>query len=203
MDLELAQEKIDLIKTIIKTDKKYSNNEDLFEDFFNESYKRSFLIVKSVENEIALESYLRKIVTTSIVTVLKDSGRVRRAKEGFVPVVEESIEQMIAPVAPTSVPISIPTNKYSNVQINYDIVDLEDGPEEIVIKKETLQTVIDAISIAHSSNPAKQFRQLYELRYVKSLKQAEIAKELNLSQSEVSKRLLELMERVKEAFNKD
>jgi len=192
--LELAQEKIDLIKKIIKTDKKYSNNEDLFDDFFNESFKRSFLIAKTVENETALESYLRKIVTTSIVLVLKDSGRVRRTKEGFVPVREESIEQIISP--PPTV-----ENKYSNVQITYDIVDLDDGPEEIVIKKETLQTVVDAVSIAHCNNPAKQFMQLYELRYVKGLKQAQIAQELNLSQSEVSKRLLELMEQVKAAFN--
>lgn len=195
MELELAQEKIDLIKKIIKTDRKYSNNEDLFDDFFNESYKRSFLIVKSVENEAALESYLKKIVTTSIVTVLKDSGRVRRTKEGFVPVIEESIEQVI------NSNVSNVPNKYSNVQINYDIVDLKDGPEEIVIKKETLQTVIDAISVAHFNNPAKEFMKLYELRYVKGLKQKQIAKELNLSQSEVSKRLLELMEQVKEAFN--
>ena len=192
MELELAQEKIDLIKKIIKTDKKYSNNEDLFEDFFNESYKRSFLIVKSVENETALQSYLKKIVTTSIVTVLKDSGRVRRTKEGFVPVIEEPIEKITEPC---------PTNKYSNIQINYDLVDLNDGPEEIVIKKETLQTVVDAISIAHFNNPTKEFMQLYELRYVKGLKQKQIAKELNLSQSEVSKRLLELMEKVKEAFS--
>lgn len=196
MELELAQEKIDLIKKIITTDKKYSNNEDLFEDFFNESYKRSFLILKSVENESALESYLRKIVTTSIVLVLKDSGRLRRTKDGFIPVREESIEQIAAsPEVSTA-------NRYANVKISYDIIDLGDGPEEIVIKKETLQTVLDAVSIAHYNNPSKQFMQLYDLRYVKGMRQTKIAKELDLSQSEVSKRLLELMEKVKEVFNK-
>ena len=48
---ELAQEKINLIEKIIKSDRKFMDNEDLFDDFFNESYKRSFLIAKSVENE--------------------------------------------------------------------------------------------------------------------------------------------------------
>lgn len=189
--MELAQEKLDLIKGIIKSDKKYINNEDLFEDFFNETYKRSFLIVKTVENEASLNAYLKKIVATSIITVLKDSGRVRRTKEGFIPTQEQSIEEIITP-----------ENKYSNVKINYDIVDLRDGPEEIVIKKEILQTLLDAVAVAHSNNPAKQYMQLYELRYVKCWKQAQIAEELNLSQSEVSKRLLELMEKVKESFNK-
>jgi len=201
--VELAQDKIELITKIIKSDKKYTNNEDLFDDFFNESYKRSFLIIKSVENPLSLESYLRKIVTTSILNVLKDLGRLRRTAEGFVPTKEQSIEQIQAqaPSQPQAQPQPQAGNKYAGIQISYDIVDLKDGPEEIVIKKEILQTLIDAVSIAHSKNPSKLYMQLYELRYVKGFKQSQIAKELNLSQSEVSKRLFELMEQVKEAFN--
>lgn len=195
--MELAKEKVDLIKQIIKSDKKYTNNEDLFDDFFNESYKRSFLIVKTVENESSLAAYLRKIVATSIIVVLKNSGRVVRTKEGFVPTKEQSLEQFTMPESKCST-----DNKYSNVQINYDIVDLQDGPEEIVIKKETLQTLIDTVAIVSNNNPAKQYMQLYELRYVKGLKQKQIAEELNLSQSEISKRLLELMENVRDAFNR-
>lgn len=191
--MELEQEKVDLIKRIITSDKKYTDNEDLFEDFFNETYKRSFLIIKSVKSEASLETYLRKIVTTSIITVLKDSGRVVRTKEGFVP---SPVEQPIEPIP------EVPANKYSNVHITYDIVDLSDGPEEILIKKEVLQTLMDAITIAHTKNPAKQYMQLYQFRYVDGLKQKQIAKELNLSQSEVSKRLMELMEEVKSALKR-
>lgn len=192
--MELEQDKIDLIKKVILSDKKYIDNEDLFEDFLNESYKRSFLIINTVKNEASLEAYLKKIVTTSIITVLKDSGRVRRTKEGFIPSKEESLDNFISET-------DTKTNKYSNVNVNYNIVDLQDGPEEIVIKKEVLQTLLDAVMIAHNTNPAKQYLQLYQLRYVRGLKQKQIAQELNLSQSEVSKRLLELMEEVKAAFN--
>ncbi len=83
VEVELEQDKIELIKKIITTDKKYVDNEDLYDDFFNETYKRSFLIMKSVKNEASLEAYLRKIATTSIINVLKDSGRLRRTSEGF------------------------------------------------------------------------------------------------------------------------
>lgn len=197
MELELEQEKIDLIKKIILSDKKYVANEDLFEDFFNETYKRSFLVAKTVKNEAALEVYLKKIATTSIINVLKDSGRARRTSEGFVAVQEKSLDEIL-----TTQP-HIAENKYSNTHISYDIVDLSDGPEEVVIKKEILQSVIDAVSIAHTNNPSKQYMQLYQLRYIKGLKQKEIATELNLSQSEVSKRLLELVEEVKKLFNKN
>lgn len=193
MELELTQDRIDLIEKLIRSDKKYTSNEDLYEDFFNETYKRSFLILKTVKNEASLEAYLKKIVTTSIVVVLKDLGRVRRTKEGFVPTQEKTIEEIV----------EIPDNKYSDIKVSYDVVDLKDNPpEEMVIKKEILQTVADAVHIAQNSNPSKQYMQLYELRYVKGLKQKQIAKELNLSQSEVSKRLLELVSLVKEAFGK-
>ncbi|MEI8129644.1 MAG: sigma-70 family RNA polymerase sigma factor, partial [bacterium] len=149
-------------------------------------------IINTVKNEVSLQTYLKKIATTSIINVLKDTGRVRRTREGFVATEEKFIEEVAL----------LPNTKYSNVHINYDLVDLSDGPEEVVIKKETLQTLIDAVAIAHTNNPAKQYMQLYQLRYVKGLKQKQIAQELNLSQSEVSKRLLELVEEVKKAFNK-
>lgn len=197
MELELGQDKIDLIKKVIKSDKKYLDNEDLFDDFFNETYKRSFIIIKTVTNEASLEAYLKKIVTTSIITVLKDSGRIRRTREGFIPSQEAYLEEITAPLAESAESVA---NKYSNINISYDIVDLKDGPEEIVIKKETLQTLLDAVVVAHNANPAKQYMQLYQLRYIDGLKQKQIAEELNLSQSEVSKRLLELMEEVKRAF---
>ncbi|MBP7212042.1 sigma-70 family RNA polymerase sigma factor [bacterium] len=197
--MELAQEKVDLIEKIIKSDKKFSNNEDLYDDFFNETYKRAFLIIKTVKSESALEAYLRKIVATSIVVVLKDSGRVRREKEGYVSTHETSLETIV------SKPLvhEVPDNPYSNIKISYDVVDLSDGPEEIVIKKEVLQSVLDAITIIHSKAPEKQFMELYNLRYVKNLKQKEIAKELNLSQSEISKRLLEMMTEMKNVLNKN
>lgn len=193
--MELEQDKIDLIKKIITSDKKYVDNEDLFDDFFNETYKRSFLIMKSVKNEISLEAYLRKIVTTSIINVLKDSGRLRRTGEGFAPVKEKSLDELVSPQPQIQ-------GKYANVNVNYDIIDLSDGPEEVVIKKEVLQKLVDSVSIAHTNNPAKQYMQLYELRYVKGLKQKQIAEELNLSQGEVSKRLLELIEEVKTQFHR-
>lgn len=200
--MELEQEKIDLIKKIITSDKKYTDNEDLFDDFFNETYKRSFLIMKSVKNEASLEAYLRKIATTSIINVLKDSGRLRRTSDGFTPIKEKSFDELTTAPTQSQQPQMQPQSRYSNVDINYDVIDLSDGPEEVVIKKEILQKLIDAVSIAHANNPAKQYMQLYELRYVKGLKQKQIAQELNLSQGEVSKRLLDLIEEVKKEFNK-
>lgn len=188
--MELAQEHLDLIKKIIKSDKKFQNNEDLFDDFFNETCNRSLSIVETMDDAAVLESYLRKIASTAIVVVLKNMGRVRRTNQSYVKndlVVSQETIQSDSEITPFNV--------------NYDFINIKTNPEEIVLKKELLQSVYDTVVITHSQNVEKQYLQLYELRYVEEKKQAEIAREMNISQSQVSKRLFELMEAVKKSIN--
>jgi len=188
--LELAQEHLDLIKKIIQSDKKFQNNEDLFDDFFNETCKRSLSILEEIDDKDALESYLRKVASTSIIMVLKNMGRIRRSNAGYTS--NSDIE--------TQMPDVDFENIYKNTNVNYDFINIDTNPEEIAIKKELLQNVYDSVIITHSQNVEKQFLQLYEMRYVQGKKQTEIAEDLNISQSEVSKRLLELMNNVRNSL---
>lgn len=185
--MELSQEHLDLIEKIIRSDKKFQNNEDLFEDFFNETCKRSLSIVETMDDSDVLEAYLRKIASTAIVVVLKDMGRVRRTHQSYVKNDKE---------------VNLPDTevKAAPFSVNYDFVSIKSNPEEIVIEKELLQKVYDSVVIFHSQNVSKQYLQLYELRYVEGKKQAEIARDMNISQSQVSKRLFELMEEVKKSI---
>lgn len=184
--MELAQDKIDLIEKIIKNDRKFTNNEDLYDDFFNETCKRSLLIVKTVTSDATLEAYLKKIATTSILNVLKSEGRLRRTREAYVPVQKTSIETSLT--------------DYSKVSIEYGPVDIQNTPEDVAIKKEILQKIVDAVYEIDRYSPEKNYLRLYTLRYENSLTQKEIAEELNISQSEVSKRLFKLMNRVKQVL---
>ena len=190
--MELAKDKIDLIEKIIKSDRKFVNNEDLYDDFFNETCKRSFVIVKTVTSDVTLEEYKKKIATTSILNVLKNEGRLRRTRSGYMSTKEISVDTITNQSNSTD---------YSSIEVNYVPVDIQDSPEDHVIRKEILQKIVDTIYEIDTSTPDKNYLQLYKLRYEKGLTQKEIAEELNLSQSEVSKRLFKLMEKVKQAFN--
>ncbi len=64
-----------------------------------------------------------------------------------------------------------------------------------------MQIVVESIHQINNAEPEKQYLDLYKLRYQEGMTQSEIAEELNLSQSEVSKRLFKLMKKVKKAFN--
>lgn len=183
--MELTQDKIDLISKIIKNDRKYPNNEDLYDDFFNETCKRSVAILNAVESETTLEAYLKRVATTSIITVLKDSGRLRRTRSGYMSTKEVFFD-----------------NKndidYSDVVINYAGIELPETPEDIVIQKEILDFVANTIRNIDKEEPEKDYLHIYTLRYDKGMTQKEISEELGISQSEISKRLYKLMDKVKD-----
>ena len=182
--MEIAQEKIDLISKIIKNDRKYPSNEDLYEDFFNETCKRSVAILDAIDAGATLETYLKRVVTTSIINVLKDSGRLRRTRSGYMSTKEVALEQdnMV---------------DYSNIVISYSNVKIPESPEDIVIQKEILTFVANTIKSINKEYPDKSYLDIYSMRYDKGMTQKEIAQELGISQSEVSKRLYRLMEKVR------
>ena len=189
--MELAQDKIDLIEKVIKNNRKFANNEDLYEDFFNETCKRSLLIVKTVTSDDTLEAYLRKIATTSILNVLKNEGRLRRTKSGYMSTHVQPLETVESSGLPD----------YSKIKISYEPIAIQDTPEDVAVKKEILQIIVDSVFEVDEQEPEKQYAKLYDLRYEKGMTQKEIAEELSISQSEVSKRLFKLMEKVKQTFN--
>ena len=186
--MELAQDKIDLISKIIRNDRKFPNNEDLYDDFLNETCRRSLLIVKTVTSDATLEAYLKKIETTSILNVLKNEGRLRRSQGSFQPI-------KTVPVAEEE-----PAVDYSKIRVSYMPVDIRDNPEDLAVRKDLLQKIADTVYDIERRVPAKNYLKLYKLRYEDGMTQREIAHELNLSQSEVSKRLFKLMDEVKQAL---
>lgn len=182
----LVDEQRLLIEKFVKSNKNFSGNEDLLEDFCSEAFQKSYMIFNSTSNVQKIESYVSKVVHTSILSVLKDSGRIRRTVEGYV----ATNEVKVADFTSTAEPVS---NDYTvDHQFIMDFPDPKETAEEVIITKDCLQRITDAVCTIHKEVPSQLFLHIFYFRYVKGFKQKEIAKELNLSQSEVSKRLLQL-----------
>ena len=180
----LVEEQRSLIEKIVKSNKNFRGNEDLLEDFCSEAFQKSYMIFNSSSNIQKIESYVSKVVHTSILSVLKNSGRVRRTNEGFVPTKEIKVPEfsLATVVKPTVL----------GPEFVLDFPDPKESVEEVLITKDCLQRIADSVCIIHKELPTLSFLEIFHLRYVKGYKQAEIAKTLNLSQSEVSKRLMQL-----------
>ena len=91
--MDTLQQQRDLIEKLVKSNNKFTGNEDLLDDFCSETYKRSHSLFDSLEiND--LESYIAKVANTAILAVLKDYGRVRRRENKYV----STQEILISPV---------------------------------------------------------------------------------------------------------
>ncbi len=203
--MNTIQEQRTIIERLVRLNNKYIGNEDLFEDFCSEAYQRSYTLFDN--NEIKnFEGYLAKVVNTSILTVLRTSGRIRRHSNKYVSTHEVLIDptpaqQFIREAAATPAPIQTVTVEDRPVYL-YNVSDPKNNFEEKIVRKDLLQKVVDIVLVAHKNNPNKEYLRIFFLRYVKEKKQREIAEITQLSQSEVSKRLLEIAEIVKSHFNK-
>ena len=89
----LVEEQRSLIEKFVKANKNFKGNEDLFEDFCSEAFQKTYMIFNSSSNIQKIENYVAKVVHTSILNVLKNSGRVRRTNEGFVPTKEIKVPE--------------------------------------------------------------------------------------------------------------
>ncbi len=187
----LSQEKRLLIEKCIKNNKKFQNNEDLYDDFFNETYQKSLSLLSSVSSESTLELYLNRVVTSAMINVLKDSGRLRRTSQGYQATPSVSLDSVYDRFNP----------EFTNKKIMFKQIDLEESPEDAFIKREVLKNITQILNKIEQQEPDKKYLTLFKLRYEDGLTQNEIAEELGVSQSDVSKRLFKLMSKVKEALN--
>jgi RNA polymerase sigma factor (sigma-70 family) len=198
--LNTLQEQRDFIEKLVKSNNKFSGNEDLFDDFCSETYKRSHSLLEDTDVR-AIAGYLAKVTNTAILTVLKENGRVRRRENRYV----STNEVLLNPLPTKTISDTIQTQTQtivSDIDNNfvYQIADPRDSFEEKIVRKDLLQKIVDIVLAEQKQNPNKEFLKIFYLRYVKEKKQREIAEELNLSQSEISKRLIEISQIVKSHF---
>lgn len=197
--MDTINEQKELIEKLIKSNNKYKGNEDLLEDFCSETLKRSYSLFDNV-NIKDIENYIAKVVNTSILTVLKQNGRVRRRENKYVSTREVLMNPVPAKVEEREVEKTQATSIVASEPFVYDIADPRDSFEEKIVRKDLLQKIVDIVLVAQRENPSKEFLKIFYLRYVREFKQKDIAKDVNISQAEVSKRLIEILKIVKSHF---
>ena len=172
--MDTLQKQRNLIEKLVKSNNKFSGNEDLLEDFCSETYKRSHSLLENADIK-DMGSYLAKVANTAILSVLKESGRVRRRENKYI----STKEIMINPLPAKT--IEQQTQIAELESFVYDIADPCDSFEEKIARKDLLQKIVDIILVAQKSDPSKEFLRIFYLRYVKEMKQKDIAKEINVS----------------------
>jgi len=183
--VELTQEHRNLIEGIVRKNPRLNGNEDLFEDFCSETFKRSFHIISSISDMKNLELYLNKVASSAILSVLKDSGRLRRSRSGYVKISQQST--------------SYNNNDPEDILIN--IPDPAINIEESFIKNDEIKLIRNLIQQIDKNERDKKYIDIFHLRYIMGYKQSQIASETGISQGEISKRLVELAKKINDILN--
>lgn len=183
----VAEDYKKLIEKLVASNKRFSGNEDLFEDFCAETLKRSFNIIKNIDNKQKVNNYLSKVISTAIIHVLKTSGRLTRTEGRYKKIV--------------TVPVETGENPSDNGI--FEIQDPAVNFVETISARETLKEIYDKVVEIDSQEPDEYYYQIFELKYLKHKRQKFIADFLGISQGEVSKRLFQLTKKINLTINAD
>lgn len=72
---------------------------------------------------------------------------------------------------------------------------------EDAASSDVLENIASNLHVLNSQNPTKQYYMIYKLRYIDHMKNKDIAKNMNISEADVTSRLLELSDKLKKCFN--
>ena len=194
----LEQDKKLLIEKCIRNNRKFQNNEDLYEQIYEETCKNSVALLAAVSSESTAELYLKRIVNNAVSSILKNSAKTE------VNTIDKSAISATADQASVPV-INAPEDEfnpeYSGHRVIFRNVDIEENEEDLFVKREVLKNITKILNKIETESPKEEYIKIFKMRYEDGMTQSEIAENLGISQTEVAKRMFELMQRVKEDMN--
>ena len=179
-----AREYNNLIESIIKNNRRFSGNEDLFEHLFKETIKRARPILATVEDINNAEVYLNKIVNIVILDAIKNKKSLKIHQNNVTPVIDQDFTS---------------AKTYELDDQEEIIINIPDPASEIKCKittEEEIRQIKDLILSFNTKERSKKYYAIFIMHYIDGLDQSEIAARLGINEEEVSKRLVELTQKI-------
>ncbi len=187
----VIESQIKIIEQLIRNNPNFVGNEDLFEEFMNEAYSKLHVFINSIKDLTKIEGYAAKVVNTSILTILKNKGRIKLNNVRY-----SKTKPLQIDVSNINDIIKSPSLKYED-KIKYELIDPRFSYNKKNLSKEIIKHILNSVIQINQEYPDKQYLKLYKLRYINKKTQNQISFELNIPQMEVSKRIFELSNMIK------
>jgi len=211
--LQIDKNQRALIESVIRENNKFRGNEELLEMFCEAIYRKSYLIMDAIRDMSRLRRHLLMISDSCMDSIIKEKKKFEQSKlyqeierrQRMTPEVvsvknrtleddEELHEELKRHKAKESLINLKEEIKRSEL---YDSSDMLIDPAEFCPKKRisenTLEKLIQIVKAVDSQYPNKKYFKIFSMRYLKRFNQVEIAKNLNISQVELSKRFVEMV----------
>ncbi len=186
-----------LIESVIKENRRYKGNEQLLDIFLEAVYKKSYLLLDAMKDQNRLKRHLEEICDTCLEDILLEKQKfdgIRIAKKPPVAKKQPPLEEKKAEILPQAEFKSYESNELNSVDdpINF-------FPQQNIVPSK-LETFINYIKEIDEIYPSKKYYDIFCLRYLKKQDQTQIAQILEISQIEVSKRFVELVNLIKDRY---
>ena len=207
-----------LIESIIRDSAKFRGYEELIDIFCEAIYKKSYLLMDAIRDTVRLKRHLAMICDSCMEQVIKekrkyDQTKIYRQVEKTEKLKEDIVSVKKNPLKePEDLNNEFKMHKAKESIVNlkeeiqrserYDSTDVLIDPAEFCVQKRvsehTLDKLIQIIKTIGGKFPKKRYYEIFRLRYIKKYNQAEIAREMKISQVELSKRFVELIKLTRE-----
>ncbi len=175
--MENKEKNKELIENLVKQSPGFKSNQDLLEEMVNESFKRLESFLENDDGSSS-EVYIKKIVGSAVVDIIKNAAKIREEKT-------KQAEEI---------------NSFEEVQIDYKtdqkgeiIYEIEiqkpDEATQVEVSEEKIGEIKEKIKKLENEFPAKKYKKIFELRFLKEMNFRQIAKELDLEEKEALKAL--------------
>lgn len=154
--------------------------------------------VNQVEEELPA---VENIQNEELQPVVEEEQSVSNSQALEEPVAEEFLAaEQVAPLhtviedeEPELAPVFADNSEYAEEQSEHE--------NEDAASSDVLENIASNLHVLNSQNPTKQYYMIYKLRYIDHMKNKDIAKNMNISEADVTSRLLELSDKLKKCFN--
>lgn len=189
--MNITQEQKEFIENIIKDAHGYEGNESLLDEFFNEVVRRSSTLI-SKQNELDnIKFYIKRIANTVIFELIKTSAKPN--------IIKKTDNKASAPADVLKIGYEFDEN--GDIALNYDISFEEVSSKKTCLSKIQIKKIEEIVYNLDEENKSDFYENIFKLRYLKGLNNSEIAERLEIKESEVDKKLLFIINKVrKEVF---
>ncbi len=201
--MQVKSEYQNIIERVVGENKFFQGNEDLLDEFCAEVYRRTYLVLSTKDDEKELEDYIRIISNKVMQDVLRNNSRevlpeVRKDEEYVVDYVIDKNRYVENEEESAVERDEISQNPYR------DYVFISDPLYSIDKRniRHKMKRLAAAIYDIHMQMPEKLYFQIFYYKYCKGFEQIDVARKIGISQSELSRRLLSLIQILK-AYNID
>ena len=228
--LQINKEHRTLIESVIKENPRFRGNEELIDLFCEAIYKKSYLLIDAIRDTERLKRHLVSICETSMRQILKEKQKFDETKAPQIKVQEtKNFQTVIKSASSKGSIVSVKKTPLEEERVleqqyqkkraqeeiinlkeeiqrseKYDNVDMLIDPLEFCpqkkVSKRAVEKFIQIVKIVSEQFPKKRYYDIFNLRYIRGFNQSEIARELRISQAELSKRFVELIKLARESI---